>query len=231
VLLAELEIRHSRSIAPTRRVALGELYLPTDPPPGFGGLLLAGIVASRVGQLDLEGRADVDVLLDDLERGRHIPQPRLRHRFQSDVVGLDRSRHRLVGVGEAVELELDDHGLPLPQILGAAYAASRLSARARPQVFHLLWRATRWEGDDHRRLLAWLSGDEAAYRARRDTGHDLSWALGLLGFDVRDAPDRTDVLRRFRQLVRDAHPDAGAATEGAGERITDLAEARRMLLS
>jgi hypothetical protein len=231
VLLAELEVRHSRSIAPTRRVALGELYLPTDPAPGFGGLLLAGIVASRIGQLDLEGRADVDVLLDDLERGRHIAQPRLRHRFQSDIVGLDRSRHRLIGVGEAIDLELDDHGLPLPQILGASYAASRLSSKARPEVFRLLWRASRCEGDDTRHLLAWLSGDEAAYRVRRDVGHDLSWALALLGFDPGAAPERTAVLRRFRQLVRDAHPDAGAAVEGAGQRITELAEARRLLMS
>jgi hypothetical protein len=231
VLLAEIEIRHSRAIAPTRRVALGELYLPSDPAPGFGGLLLAGIVAARIGELDLEGRADVDVLVDDLERKRRIPQPRLRHRFQTDVVGLDRSRHRLVGVGEALELELDEHGLALPQILGACYAAGRLSAKARPEVFRLLWRATRWEGDDRRHLLAWLSGDEAAFRVRRDVGHDLAWALGLLGFDTGASPDRTAVLRRFRQMVRDAHPDAGAEVEGAGVRITELAEARRLLTS
>src|SRR6202023_715892 len=46
VLLAELEVRHSRPIAPTRRLALGSLYLPTDPLPGFGGLLLAGLVGA-----------------------------------------------------------------------------------------------------------------------------------------------------------------------------------------
>ena len=46
MILAELEVRHSRAIAPTRRVALGELYLPVDPAPGFGGLLLAGIVGA-----------------------------------------------------------------------------------------------------------------------------------------------------------------------------------------
>ena len=42
VLLAELEIWHSRPIAPTRRVALGRSLLPVDPPPGFGGILLGG---------------------------------------------------------------------------------------------------------------------------------------------------------------------------------------------
>jgi len=45
VILAELEIWHSRPIAPTRRVAIGDQDLPCDPPPGYGGILLAGIVA------------------------------------------------------------------------------------------------------------------------------------------------------------------------------------------
>ena len=46
MLLAELEVFHSRPIAPTRRVAIGVAVLPTAPPPGFGGLLLSGIVAT-----------------------------------------------------------------------------------------------------------------------------------------------------------------------------------------
>ena len=100
MLLAELEIRHTRPVAPTRRVALGTLWLPTDPAPGFGGLL-RGRHRRRAGvnRLDDEMRDGLDVLINDLERGARIPQPRLRHRFQTDVVGLDRSHHRLIGVG------------------------------------------------------------------------------------------------------------------------------------
>ena len=105
MLLSELEIRHSRAIAPTRRIALGDLWLPTDPAPGFGGILLAGIVASAVGLLDDELRDELDILIDDLEGGRRIAQPRLRHRFQVDVVGLDRSRHALMGNGEDLHVE------------------------------------------------------------------------------------------------------------------------------
>ena len=231
MVLAELEIRHSRAIAPTRRVALGSLYLPVEDPPGHGGLLLAGIVASRMADLDLEEKADLDVLVDDLERGRHVAQPRMRFRFQADTAGLDRSRHKLVGDRDAMRLELDDHGHPLPQVLGAVYAASRLSYRARGEVFRLLWRATRWEGRDRDAVLAWLGGDEAAFRAPGGLHRDLGWALRLLGFDDRVDPDRTEVLRRFRQLVRDAHPDHGAEMLGAGLRISELSEAKRILLS
>jgi hypothetical protein len=49
VLLAELEVWHSRPFTPTRRVALGHLVLPADPPPGFGGLLLGTVVAAHLG--------------------------------------------------------------------------------------------------------------------------------------------------------------------------------------
>jgi hypothetical protein len=231
VLLAELEIRHSRAVAPTRRVALGELWLPADPAPGFGGLLLAGIVAAMSPGLDEDLRDGLDVLIDDLERGRRIAQPRLRHRFQTDVVGLERSRHQLDGKGEVLDLRLDDHASPLPQVLGAVYAAGRLSYRARPAVFRLLRRATRWRGDNDAHLIAYLTGDEAAARPWRDAVLDEGWALDILGFKMGSEPSRSDILRRFRKLIRDAHPDHGAAMEGAGVRVTELTAAKRILLA
>jgi hypothetical protein len=231
VLLAELEIRHSRSIAPTRRVALGDLWLPSDPAPGFGGLLLAGIVGAQVSRLDDDLRDEFDVLINDVERRGRIPQPRLRHRFQTDVVGLDRSHHRLTGSGEAMILELDDHGAVLPQVLGAVYAAGKLSYRARGTVFRLLRRATRWQGEHDDRLMAYLTGDEAAYRPWRTVDHTESWALQVFGFPVTAEPTRSDIQTTFRRLVRDAHPDHGAASEGAGQRITDLTQAKRILLA
>jgi hypothetical protein len=231
VILAELEVRHSRAIAPTRRVALGELYLPVDPAPGFGGLLLAGIVGAWMQHLDEDTRDELDVLIDDLDRGRRVVQPRIRHRFQTDTHGLAQAHHRLVGAGEAVSLEIDDEGYGLPQVLAAVYAASKLTRRARPEVFRLIWRATRWEGDDLAHLLDYLGGDEAALRRPRGVRRDASWALVILGFTSADDPNRSEVLRRFRQLVRDAHPDHGAETLGAGERMAELTQAKRVLLA
>ena len=43
MLLAELEIRHSRAVAPTRRVAIGKHWLPTDPAPGFSALPITAL--------------------------------------------------------------------------------------------------------------------------------------------------------------------------------------------
>jgi len=231
VLLAELEIRHTRAVAPTRRVALGDLWLPTDPAPGFGGILLAGIVAGYVNQLEDDLRDELDLLLNDLERGVRIAQPRLRHRFQTDVVGLDRSHHRLIGVGETMTLELDDHAAVLPQVLGAAYAASKLSYRVRASVFRLLRRGTLWHADNDDRLVGYLTGDEASYRPWRTVHHDNTWALTVLGFKADADPPRSAVLATFRRQVRNAHPDHGGASDRAAERITELTQAKRILLA
>jgi hypothetical protein len=231
VLLAELEIRHSRAVAPTRRVALGNQWLPTDPAPGFGGILLGGIVAGHVDEIPPELREELLELVDDLEAGRKIPQPKLRHRFQTDVVGLDRSRHKLVGAGESISFEFDGHGLPLPQVLGAVYAAGQIHASTRPAVFHAIRKATRWEGLVDASLIAHLSDPTSAPpRSWRLFPTDERWARHVLGFGPDSHLDPVEVQRRFRALVRESHPDHGAQPEGAGQRILELTEARRILL-
>lgn len=230
MLLAELEVRHSRAIAPTRRVALGRHYLPVEPEPGYGPLLLGAIIGALVGALADDLRDDLDRLLSDLETGRRIAQPRLRHRFQTDVVGLTRSHHRLVRVGSATVLQLEDHGGHLPQVLGALYAAASLDPVFRPGAFRLLRRATRWEGDADERLMRYLASYEAARLSMAGPG-DEGWALRVLGFPDHTEPLRSEILRRFRRLVREAHPDHGGLADEAGTKIHELAHAKRILLA
>lgn len=232
MVLAELEIWHSRPIAPTRRVALGRRLLPTDPPPGFGGVLLGGIVVAHLDALDPDLLAELGRLINDLEAGRRIPQPRLRHRFQADRIGLARSRHRLVGEGDSVSFELGEGGAPASQILGAVYAAGRTDPLVRPAIMETLRRAVRWRGPVGPSLVAHLTGSKVrGALSAAALAHPEQWALGVLGFDRDGAPLRADVQRRFRTLVRDAHPDHGAADEGAAQRIAELTEARRILLT
>src|SRR5437588_133840 len=134
MLLAELEVRHSRAVVPTRRVALGDRRLPAEPPPGPGGILLGGLVAAHVDAID------------------------------DDLLAFLRERR---GAG------LPWRGLPT----------------------------------------------------------DIRWALRVLGFAPESDPRDDDVRRRFRSLVRDVHPDHGGDHEGAGLRVLELTEARRILLS
>ena len=232
MLLAELELWHSRPIAPTRRVSLGRRLLPVEPAPGFGGLLLGAVVAAHMAELDQDVVPELSGLLDDLENGRRIAQPRLRHRFQEDHLGLARSRHRLVGHGDELDVQLDSHGSPASMVLGAAYACGRLDRSARPVVMEVLRRATRWRGGVSAELLAYLSGSSGARtRSMGAFAHPELWALGILGFDDGSVPARRDVQRRFRDLVREAHPDAGAQAAGAAQRIADLSVARDILLA
>ena len=51
----------------------------------------------------------------------------------------------------------------------------------------------------------------------------------MLGLDEDRAGDK-EVRRRFRHLLREAHPDHGAESADAAERIADLTEARKILL-
>ena len=231
MLLAELEIRHSRAAVPTRRVALGERWLPAEPPPGPGGILLGGLVAAHVDAIDDELLVELLGLIDDLEQGRRIPQPRLRHRFQIDVHGLDRSRHKLVAQGEEMVFELDDHGPPVPQVLGAVYAVRELPDDVRPGVFDVLRRAMRWDGGLGPDLVNYLRERRGVGLPWRGLPTDIRWALRVLGFEPESDPEGDEIRRRFRSLVRDVHPDHGAEHEGAGLRILELTEARRILLS
>lgn len=233
MLLAELEVRHSRAVAPTRRVALGQYWLPTSPAPGYGGILLGAIVAAFLDDLDLELRDDFLELIDDLEEGQGVAQPRLRHRFQTDFVGLERSHHALHNDGDEVRFELDGRSRPVPQLLGAVYAVSQLlHADARPAAFAAIRKGARWAGDIDRHLVTYLSDvSTAPPPAWPRVATDERWALQVLGFGPDLRPDSDAVQRRFRNLIRAAHPDHGAAAAGAGQRILELTEARRILLA
>jgi hypothetical protein len=190
VLLAELEVFHSRPIAPTRRVALGVSVLPTSPPPGFGGLLLGGIVATFITEVDPDLHHDLVRLTHQLEQGARIPQPRLRHRFQADRVGLNRHRHRLVGTGEELVFDLDQRGSPTPQVLAAVYAAGRLEAAARLATFEAIRQAMRWRGSIDERLIEHLSSRRGTSGWSRLGGVDpVTWALSTLQLDP-DAAER-----------------------------------------
>ena len=126
MLLAEFEVHHNRPFAPTRRIALGRRTLPVDPPPGFGAVLLGGIAAVAAEELDGEDRDGLRRLMHRLEHGERVPQPQVRHRFQTDTHGLARTWAGLRGEGEGLELDVDGDGSPLQLTLAAAYAAGQL---------------------------------------------------------------------------------------------------------
>lgn len=233
MILAELEVFHSRAIAPTRRVALGDRDLPVTPAPGFGGILLGGVVAAYVPGLDPDLFDDLDRLTRQLDAGLRVPQPRLRHRLQTDRVGLQRSVHRLRGEGEELRFEIDGKGAPAHHILAAVYAAGELPLGPRSRVMAAIRKAMRWTGGCDSALVAHLSGLAGHHAWSADAHRDpVGWALMVLDLAARvPRPSRRVVQRQFRELVRAAHPDHGGDRDEAAARLAELSEARRILLA
>jgi hypothetical protein len=247
VLLAELSIRHTRRHMPTRRIALEASYLPmTGAAHGVG--LIAGLIGEHRAFLDDE-QAELYLRLVDVARdGLRIPSIALRHRLQTDTHGLDRSRHRLFGESGRLVLELDVHGAPVPQLLGVVMAAAALPQTPRS----IALRAVRdsFEGRlgvasdiSVRRLVHGVPGLRpppagVSYRVGAPEREnewagvpsERRWAMEVLGLRARLEVTRSEVNRRYRRLLRDAHPDHGGIREHAAERIAELSEARQLLL-
>lgn len=228
MLLAEFEVFHNRPYAPTRRIALGRRALPIGPPPGFGAILLGFVTAVAGEELDGEDRDALRRLMLKLEHGERIPQPQLRHRFQTDTQGLARTWAGLTGSGETVELDVDGDGSPIQLALAAVYAAGQMPYDVRPRAFDVLRRGLAWRGSLGSGTYAYLGGDTDLRWASTAFADPRLWALDVLGLDEQHAGPK-DVQRRFRQLLREAHPDHGGADAGAADRIADLTEARKIL--
>jgi hypothetical protein len=228
VLLAELEIFHSRPAQPTRRIALGHMVLPVDPAPGFGGLLLGAIVAQHLDGVNDDYIPDVHRLLREVEAGTRVVQPRLRHRFQIDRHGLSHSSHRLVGDGDDISFDFATAGTDLAQVLGAIYAVERLAPDHRVLIAPVLQKAARWRGPIGPSMIAYLAGSQST--TLEALADPRGWAMQLLGFEIgASRPSRRQVTKAFRSKLRDVHPDHGGAELDAAKAMSDLAEARRIL--
>jgi hypothetical protein len=247
VLLAELLIRHTRRHMPTRRVALGSAYLPMTG-GGYGALLLGAVVSTRVEALADEQRDALPGLLHAASRGLEVPQIKLWYRLQTDTHGLDRSRHRVFDEGGQVIVELDAHGASAPQILGSVLAVAVLPPTTRTAGLLAIRDAIDGRFRFPKRVLVrrleqgmapdipwapgvhWQPGAPEGERKWAGVASERRWALEVLGFGPMNELERDEVNRRFRRLLRDAHPDSGGHREAAADRIAELSEARELLL-
>lgn len=235
MILASLEVWHSRPIAPTRRVALGELDLPTDPAPGLGGLLLGAVLARFAADLDGDLYNKMTDLMDEVERGQRIGQPRLRHRLQKDLIGLSRSEHRLVAGENGLRFELETaKGLPAQSALAAVYACGEVPIDRRPAVMDVLRRGLEWVGPIGPGVIDYLVGSEVAMRMRSGqyatASNPMVWAMSILELEAGQDPNPKEVQRSYRRLLRTAHPDHGAQDDEAADRIAELSRAREILM-
>lgn len=252
MILAELNVRHTRRHMPTRRVALDASFLPMSG-AAHGAALLAAVVAEHVIGLDEEQVELLPRFLRSAADGLAVPRIALRYRLQTDVHGLDRSRHRLLEERGSLVIELDVHGRSAPQVVGAVMAAAAMGITSRRRALATIGTAVDRPGVIPepfivRRLLHGIPGARpplagtgplgAATGAADGDGFvwlgvsaERRWAMEVLGLRAGVALDRGDVQRRFRRLLRLAHPDSGGEHLGAADRIAELTEARELLLA
>ena len=122
----------------------------------------------------------------------------------------------------------------MQQALGAIYAAGSLPAEARSVVFDSIRSALVWGRPvDSVFIAAVMGGGMASIDDLRSWNEPVSWALDVLDLEgsADDTPSKRAIQRRFRDLLRDAHPDHGGGSDAAATRIAELTEARRILLS
>jgi hypothetical protein len=252
MILAELNVRHTRRHMPTRRVALDASYLPMNG-SAHGAVLLAAVVAENVLGLDEEQRDLLPKFLFSARDGFDVPRIALRYRLQTDVHGLDRSRHRLLGEEGMLVVELDVHAAPVPQVIGAVMAAAAMGQTTRRRALRAIDAAVAQPGVIPeplivRRLVHGVPQERPPLAASGPVGpwngvslpgaakwdgipSERRWAMEVLGLKAEMKIERDDVQKRFRRLLRAAHPDHGAESAGAAERIAELTEARELLLA
>ena len=228
-VLAELEIWHSRPITPTRRLSLGNLVLPIDPLPGFGGLLLGAVMSAHIVDVDDELVPDVHRLITEIKEDVKVVQPRLRHRYQIDRHGLSRSVHRLSGHEDELQFQFESSGTPLQQVLGSVYALERLALETREILAILLHKSMKWRGPIGPSFISFIAGSAATSLSA--LADPRAWALDLLGFPPGTIkPSKKEIQTRYRETLRQVHPDHGGTHETAAHSISELGEARRVLM-
>jgi hypothetical protein len=226
-------------------------YLPTNG-NAYGAVLLGAVISEFVGGLDEEQQELLPRFVRDARKGDlDVPRIALRYRLQTDIHGLDRSRHRFLAEPGRVVIEIDVHGHSAPQVIGALMAAAAMGSTSRAIAFRavdatLARPGELPEGVEIRRLLQGVPGaappppgSNSAGTAStgsfdpglwRNVPAERRWAMEVLGLHADTVVERTDVQRRFRRLLRVAHPDQGGTSRGAAERIAELREARELLL-
>jgi hypothetical protein len=115
-------------------------------------------------------------------------------------------------------------------VLGAVYAAGQLPAPARGPVIEAMRRSMRWRGPLGAAFIASIIGRDAGTWAVSAMADPVAWARLTLGLATDEVAGRDLVQRQFRTLLREAHPDSGGDEDVAARRISELSEARRILL-
>ena len=182
-----------------------------------------------------------------------MPRIGLRYRLQTDVHGLDLSRHRICSRSRGGSSSSSTCTGGRPQVIGAIMAAAAMGRRppgarrcapidaavGRPGVIP--------EPFLVRRLLHGVPSERPPLAAAGPVGpingvvlpdaakwagipSERRWAMEVLGLGAEMKVERTTSSSGSAGCSGHAHPDHGGGAGGAAERIAELTEARELLL-
>jgi ribosomal protein S14 len=138
-------------------------------------LLIGAVIAQHLDGVSDDYIPDIHHLLNEVEAGQRVVQPRLRHRFQIDRHGLSHSSHRLIGDGDDISFDFATTGTDLAQVLGAIYAVERLAPEHRRLIAPVMQKAARWRGPIGATMIAYFAGSQTTtLEALADPG---GWAM------------------------------------------------------
>lgn len=198
-------IYHSSSLAPTRRVAVGENDFDS-----FGsdqikrnlGPLLRRLFAVVAGQGD-----EVIDMIEDLERGL-TPTSRLRCRIQKDKQGL-----------KSTEIFFSD--LSEPEFVPATTGIS-----SQQILLGVIMAVNGVEDAKRRSVLRWVKAVASGFG--EDVEGEVFWAREVLGFTSTEEVTEAQIKSRFRETLREVHPDGGKNAKGW--LVDELIQARKTLM-
>ena len=138
MILAELNIRHTRRHMPTRRVALDASYLPMNG-SAYGAALLSAVVAENIEGLDDEQRRAA--ARSSCRRAGRVhgaahrtALPPADRRARARSVAASPAR----GARVVLVVELDVHGAAAPQVIGAVMAAAAMGSTTRRKALRAI---------------------------------------------------------------------------------------------
>ena len=229
MLLAELEVWHSRPTTPTRRVALGHLVLPVDPSPGFGGLLLGAVVAKHLPDVDDELVPDIHRLLEPgrARRSRHPAPTASPLPGRPSRPGGQRAPPR--GRGRQRPVRPACPGQPAGAGAWAPSTRSNGSTRRHGATWcRCCTGRCGGAAPIGPSFVANLAGSASTSLAAM--ADPRAWALELLGFPLGTAKvSKKEITARYRDGLRRAHPDHGGDEAAASKAIPIWVRPRKIL--
>ncbi len=201
-----MDVFHSRSVSPTRRVAIRDTNFSfCDLAECFPGLISLWVdVVSRLG---VEERAVLKRTVNEVVEG-NVPSSRLRHRIQYDYTGLQKT---VLCVESDGSYQIDGYINSQQVVLGVVMLLRNFLPDTEPMLKLM---GGLCEVNTHS---FWGSNNLDFVR--------VVWAKRVLGVNV-DSFSREFVMKQFREKVRLSHPDTGNEHNVS---VRDLMEARNVL--